>query len=51
LGTGTYVVKVKVTEYDDYGKLIKEASDEVSTNRAEWMNRIKNIKNILTPSS
>ena len=41
LGTGTYVVKVKVTEYDDYGKLVNEVSDEVSTNRAGWMNTIK----------
>ncbi|MGZ9189453.1 MAG: hypothetical protein ACXW39_05290 [Nitrospira sp.] len=41
LGTGAYVVKVKVTEYDDYGKLVNEVSDEVSTNRADWMNTIK----------
>jgi hypothetical protein len=47
LGTGTYVVKVKVTEYDDYGKLVTEVSDEVSTNRTDW---VKKIKNSLTPS-
>lgn len=29
LGTGAYVVKVKVTEYDNYGKLVNEVSDEV----------------------
>jgi hypothetical protein len=47
LGTGTYVVKVKVTEYDDYGKLVAEVSDEVSTNRADWMTKVKPA---LTPS-
>ena len=47
LGTGTYVVKVKVTEYDDYGKLVNQVSDEVSTNRADWVNKIKTM---LTPS-
>lgn len=41
LGTGTYVVKVRVTEYDDYGKLVTEVSDEVSTNRADWVKRMK----------
>jgi hypothetical protein len=41
LGTGTYVVKVKVTEYDDYGKHIKEVADVVSTNRVDWVNTIK----------
>ncbi len=41
LGTGTYVVKVKVKEYDDYGKHIKEVADVVSTNRADWVNTIK----------
>ncbi len=47
LGTGTYVVKVRVTEYDDYGKLINEVSDEVSTNRSDW---VKKIKQSLMPS-
>lgn len=47
LGTGTYVVKVKVTEYDDYGKLVTEVSDKVSTNRADWVTKVKNV---LTPS-
>ncbi|TKB62702.1 MAG: hypothetical protein E8D48_08005 [Nitrospira sp.] len=47
LGTGTYVVKVNVTEYDDYGKLVNEVSDEVSTNRADW---VKKIKQSLMPS-
>ena len=47
LGTGTYVVKVRVTEYDDYGKLVTEVSDDVSTNRADW---VKKIKDSLTPS-
>ena len=47
LGTGTYVVKVKVTEYDDYGKLVNEVSDEISTNRADWVHKIKTM---LTPS-
>lgn len=47
LGTGTYVVKVTVTEYDDYGKLIAEVVDEVSTNRADW---VMKVKNVLTPS-
>jgi hypothetical protein len=47
LGTGTYVVKVKVTEYDDYGKLVNEVSDEVSTNKADWA---KKIKQSLMPS-
>ena len=42
-GTGTYVVKIKVTEYDDYGKLITEVSDEVSTNKAGWAQKIKPI--------
>ncbi|MGQ0557216.1 MAG: hypothetical protein ACT4PN_14875 [Nitrospiraceae bacterium] len=46
-GTGTYVVKVKVTEYDDYGKLVNEVSDDVSTNRADWMNTIRKT---FTPS-
>ncbi|MDH4085055.1 MAG: hypothetical protein OEV99_16515 [Nitrospira sp.] len=40
-GTGTYVVKVRVTEYDDYGKLVNEVSDEVSTNKADWVKKIK----------
>ena len=47
LGTGTHVVKAKVVEYDDYGKLVTDVSDEVSTNKAEW---VKKIKTILTPS-
>ena len=41
LGTGTYVVKVKVMEYDDYGKYIKEVADVVSTNRVDWVSMIK----------
>lgn len=41
LGTGTYVVKVKVTEYDDYGKLVTEVSDEMLTNKPDWMQKIK----------
>lgn len=47
LGTGTYVVKAMVTEYDDYGKLVTEVSDEVLTNRADWMTKVKHV---LTPS-
>lgn len=47
LGTGTYVVKVTVTEYDDYGRLVTEVSDEVLTNRTDW---VKKIKNGLMPS-
>ena len=43
LGTGTYVVKVKVTEYDDFGKLITEVSDDVSTNRADWVQKIQTL--------
>lgn len=35
LGTGTYVMKVPVTEYDDYGKLVTEVSDEILTNRTD----------------
>lgn len=43
LGTGTYVLKVKVTEYDDYGKLVTEFSDEVLTNKADWTHKIKTL--------
>lgn len=43
LGTGTYVVKVKVTEYDDYGKLVTEFSDEVLTNKTDWTHKIKTL--------
>ena len=41
LGTGSYVVKVKVTEYADYGKHIRDVADVVSTSRADWVNTIK----------
>ena len=43
LGTGTYVVKVAVTEYDDYGKLVTEVSDEVLTNKTDWTHKIKTL--------
>jgi len=43
LGTGTYVVKVKVTEYDDYGKLVNEVLDEVLTNKTDWTHKIKTL--------
>ncbi len=36
-----YVVKVRVTEYDDYGKLVREVSDDVSINRSGWAKMIK----------
>jgi hypothetical protein len=41
LGTGIYVVKIRVTEHDDYGKLVTEVSDEVSTNKTDWTHKIK----------
>lgn len=43
LGTGTYVVKVKVTEYDDYGKLVNEVTNEVLTNKTDWTHKIKTL--------
>lgn len=48
LGTGTYVVKVKVTEYDDFGKLVTEVSDEILTNKVDW---VQKIRTLLKPSS
>lgn len=46
-GTGAYVLKVTVTEYDEYGKLVTEVSDEVSSNWAGWLTKVKNS---LSPS-
>ena len=40
-GNGTYVVKVKITEYDDFGKRVKKLSDYVESNRESWVSKLK----------
>ena len=45
-GNGTYVVKVKVSEYDDFGKRVKKLSEYVESNRESWVSKIKSS---LTP--
>lgn len=40
-GTGTYVVKVKVTEFDDFGKRVKKLSNYIESNRAGWVTKVK----------
>ncbi len=45
-GNGTYVVKAKVTEYDDFGKRVKKLSEYVESNRESWVSKIKSS---LTP--
>lgn len=45
-GNGTYVVKAKVTEYDDFGKRVKKLSEYIESNRESWVSKIKSS---LTP--
>jgi hypothetical protein len=40
-GLGTYVVKVKVREYDDYGKQVTRVADYVESNREAWVKQVR----------
>lgn len=40
-GTGTYVIKVKVTEYDDFGKRVKTLAEFVTANKDTLLNKLK----------
>ena len=40
-GNGTFVVKVKVTEYDDFGKRVKKLAEYVESNREGLVGKVK----------
>ena len=42
LGLGTYVVKVSVREYDDFGERVKQLAEYVDSNRDIWLTKFKN---------